>query len=317
MSIKVEQWEIATEELQNKYNHDLLNLNYQIDNVDSTVLTNVLITKTLNELLKFIESQPNKIFVYDYNDDLVSLVGYKILKVLQSQISSFDFKLLKKNKIFNVKSTKKQLTKKQKFISVKKINNQSNKYALISSFNPIYKVIGVEKSFNNFGLRSFNIVEKFTPTDFLNCSVFYNIKIPKNDIFSTELKYINRYNKEINDLNEGQIWTESLNPIHWETINVVYVSGITDEALDALQKVEQSNDVNFYFTDDLDSNGAKVLFSNNYAYLVKRKTNIPSYRYQNINNYNLVKYCRDLGIRLNLVGFTTKKYFEFLNVMKN
>jgi hypothetical protein len=44
----------------------------------------MLITKILNELLKFIKSQPNKVFVYDYNDDLVSLVGYKILKVLQS-----------------------------------------------------------------------------------------------------------------------------------------------------------------------------------------------------------------------------------------
>ena len=317
MSIKVEQWETATEELQNKYNHNLLNLNYLIDGVDSTVLTNMLITKILNELLKFIKSQPNKVFVYDYNDDLVSLVGYKILKVLQSQISFFDFKLLKKNKIFNTKSTKKQLTKNQKFISIRKINNQPSKYALISSFNPIYEVIGVEKSFNNFGLESFNIVEKFTPTDFLNCSVFYNIKIPKCDIFSTELKYINRYSKEINNLNEGQFWTESLNPIRWETINVVYVSNITNEALDTLQKVEQSNDVNFYFIDDLDSNGAKVLFSHNYAYLVKRKTNIPSYIYQNIKNYKLVQYCKDLGIRLNLVGFTTKKYFEFLDTMKD
>ena len=316
MSINIKQWETATEELQNKYNHNLLNLNYQIDNIDSTVLTNVLITKTLNELLKFIESQPNKVFVYDYNDDLVSLVGYKIIKLLQSQ-HPFELKLLNKNSFFKAKQTKKQLTKKQKFISIKKVINNSKDYALISSLNPIYEVIGVEKSFNDFGLRKFDIVKKFTPIDFLNCSVFYNIKIPKKDIFSTELKYINRYSKEINDLNEGQIWTESLNPIQWDRVNIVYVSNITDEALETLQSVEQSDDVNFYFIDDLDSNGAKVLLSYNYAYLVKRKTNIPSYRYQNINNYILVKYCRDLGIRLNLVGFTTKKYFEFLDIMKN
>lgn len=316
MSINIKQWETATEELQNKYNHNLLNLNYQIDNIDSTVLTNVLITKTLNELLEFIESQPNKVFVYDYNDDLVSLVGYKIIKLLQSQ-HPFELKLLNKNSFFKAKQTKKQLTKKQKFISIKKVINNSKDYALISSLNPIYEVIGVEKSFNDFGLRKFDIVKKFTPIDFLNCSVFYNIKIPKKDIFSTELKYINRYSKEINDLNEGQIWTESLNPIQWDRVNIVYVSNITNEALETLQSVEQSDDVNFYFIDDLDSNGAKVLFSYNYAYLVKRKTNIPSYRYQNINNYALVKYCRDLGIRLNLVGFTTKKYFEFLDIMKD
>ena len=316
MSINIKQWETATEELQNKYNHNLVNLNYQIDNIDSTVLTNVLITKTLNELLEFIESQPNKVFVYDYNDDLVSLVGYKIIKLLQSQ-HPFELKLLNKNSFFKAKQTKKQLAKKQKFISTKKVINNSKDYALISSLNPIYEVIGVEKSFNDFGLRKFDIVKKFTPIDFLNCSVFYNIKIPKKDIFSTELKYINRYSKEINDLNEGQFWTGSLNPIQWDKVNIVYVSNITDEALETLQSVEQSDDVNFYFIDDLDSNGAKVLFSYNYAYLVKRKTNIPSYRYQNINNYALVKYCRDLGIRLNLVGFTTKKYFEFLDTMKD
>jgi hypothetical protein len=64
----------------------------------------------LNDLLNFIESQPNKVFVYDYNDDLPSLVGYKILILLNAQ-HPFDFRLLKKSKIFKAKNTKKQLAK--------------------------------------------------------------------------------------------------------------------------------------------------------------------------------------------------------------
>ena len=74
-----DEWMTATEELQNKYNHYLLDLNYSIDNVSGSILTNALVSKVLNNLLSFVESQPNKVFVYDYNDDLPSLVGYKIL----------------------------------------------------------------------------------------------------------------------------------------------------------------------------------------------------------------------------------------------
>ena len=47
-------WMTATEELQNKYIHYLLDLNYSIDNVSGSILTNALVSKVLNNLLKFV-----------------------------------------------------------------------------------------------------------------------------------------------------------------------------------------------------------------------------------------------------------------------
>lgn len=309
-------WMTATEELQNKYIHYLLDLNYSIDNVSGSILTNTLISKVLNDLLKFVESQPNKVFVYDYNDDLPSLVGYKILILLNAQ-HPFDFRLLKKSKILKAKNTKKQLAKGQKFISEKKIINNPDKYALISSFNPIYEVIDVEKNFKDFGLEKFNLIQQFTPSDFINCQQFYGIKRVK-DFFTENLGLVLGYSKNINNLNEGKLWSGSLNPIDIDKVNVVWVDGDQEKAIKTLQDVEESYDINFYFYDDEDSVGVKdILFSYNFSFYLKHKFNIPSERYQNINNYKFIKYCKTLGIKLNLVGFSTEQYFKFIEEGKD
>ena len=306
-----DEWMTATEELQNKYIHYLLDLNYSIDNVSGSILTNALVSKVLNNLLKFVESQPNKVFVYDYNDDLPSLVGYKILILLNAQYP-FDFRLLKKNKIFKAKNTKKQLAKGQKFISEKKIINNSDKYALISSFNPIYKVIGIEKNFKDFGLEKFELIKQFTPSDFINCQQFYSIKEVK-DFFTEYWSFVLGYSKAINNLNEGKLWSGSLNPIDVDKVNVVWVDEDEEKAIKTLQNVEESDDINFYFYDDENSVGVKdILFSYNFSFYLKHKSNIPSERYQNINNYKFIEYCKTLGIKLNLVGFNTEQYFKFI-----
>lgn len=311
-----DEWMTATEELQNKYIHYLLDLNYSVDNVSGSILTNALVSKVLNNLLSFVESQPNKVFVYDYNDDLPSLVGYKILILLNAQ-HPFDFRLLKKSKIFKAKNTKKQLAKGQKFISEKKIINNSDKYALISSFNPIYEVIGREKNFKDFGLEKFELIKQFTPSDFINCQQFYSIKGIK-DFFTDYWSFVLGYSKSINNLNEGQIWTGSLNPIDVDKVNVVWVDGDEEKAIKTLQDVEDSDDINFYFYDDEDSVGVKdILFSYNFSFYLKHKFNIPSERYQNINNYQFIEYCKTLGIKLNLVGFSTEQYFKFIKKEEN
>lgn len=311
-----DEWMTATEELQNKYTHYLLDLNYSIDNVSGSILTNALVSKVLNNLLSFVESQPNKVFVYDYNDDLPSLVGYKILILLNAQ-HPFDFRLLKKGKIFKAKNTKKQLAKGQKFISEKKIINNPDKYALISSFNPIYEVIGIEKNFKDFGLEKFELIKQFTPSDFINCQQFYSIKGIK-DFFTDYWSFVLGYSKSINNLNEGQIWTGNLNPIDVDKVNVVWVDGDEEKAIKTLQDVEDSDDINFYFYDDEDSVGVKdILFSYNFSFYLKHKFNIPSERYQNINNYQFIEYCKTLGIKLNLVGFSTEQYFKFIKKGKD
>ena len=309
---EIDKWMDATEKLQNKYNHYLANLNYSIDNVKPEIITNTLVTKVLNEMLDFVESQPNKIFVYDYNDDLPSLIGYKLIILCRSQANiKFELRLLGK-----AKRTKKQLLKRQKFISEKKVKKNPDSYALISSFNPIYEVVGIEKSSKVFNLNnSFNVIRQFTPRDFLICKKFYGIEDFKYDWFSEEEDYINDFNSSLNDLTVGEIWTGSLNPIRLDKIDVVWVPADDIEAIKVLQQVQDSDTIVYYFYDeqeDYDSRGIALLYSYNYSYYVKNKTNIPSKKYLNINNYEDMKYYKDLGIKLNLIGFSTEKYFDFI-----
>ena len=309
---EIDKWMDATEKLQNKYNHYLANLNYSIDNVKPEIITNTLVTKVLNEMLDFVESQPNKIFVYDYNDDLPSLIGYKLIILCRSQANiKFELRLLGK-----AKRTKKQLLKRQKFISEKKVKKNPDNYALISSFNPIYEVVGIEKSSKVFNLNnSFNVIRQFTPRDFLICKKFYGIEDFKYDWFSEEEDYINDFNSSLNDLTVGEIWTGSLNPIRLDKIDVVWVPADDIEAIKVLQQVQDSDTIVYYFYDeqeDYDSRGIALLYSYNYSYYVKNKTNIPSKKYLNINNYEDMKYYKDLGIKLNLIGFSTEKYFDFI-----
>lgn len=309
---EVDKWMNATEKLQNKYNHYLADLNYPVDNVKPEIITNTLVTKVLNEMLDFVESQPNKIFVYDYNDDLPSLIGYKLIILCRSQ-SNVDFELRLLGK---AKRTKKQLQKRQKFISEKKVKKNLNNYALISSFNPIYEVMAIEKSSKVFNLNnSFNVIRQFTPMDFFICKKFYGIKDFKYDWFSEDLTYMESINSNLNDLNKEVIWTGSLNPIRLDKIDVVLVPADDIEAIKVLQQVQDSDTIVYYFYDeqeDYDSKGIALLYSYNYSYYVKNKTNIPSKKYRNINNYEDMKYYKDLGIKLNLIGFSTDKYFDFI-----
>lgn len=309
---EVDKWMNATEKLQNKYNHYLADLNYPADNVKPEIITNTLVTKVLNEMLDFVESQPNKIFVYDYNDDLPSLIGYKLIILCRSQ-SNIDFELRLLGK---AKRTKKQLQKRQKFISEKKVKKNLDNYALISSFNPIYEVMAIEKSSKVFNLNnSFNVLRHFTPMDFFICKKFYGIEDFKYDWFSEDLAYMESINSNLNDLNKGVIWTGSLNPIRLDKIDVVWVPADDIEAIKVLQQVQDSDTIVYYFYDeqeDYDSKGIALLYSYNYSYYVKNKTNIPSKKYRNINNYEDMKYYKDLGIKLNLIGFSTDKYFDFI-----
>lgn len=309
---EIDKWMDATEKLQNKYNHYLANLNYSIDNVKPEIITNTLVTKVLNEMLNFVESQPDKIFVYDYNDDLPSLIGYKLIILCRSQANiKFELRLLGK-----AKRTKKQLLKRQKFISEKKVKKNPNNYALISSFNPIYEVMGIEKSSKVFNLNnSFNVIRQFTPRDFLICKKFYGVEDFKYDWFSEDLMYMESINDRLNNLNEKSFWTGSLNPIRLDKIDIVWVPADDIEAIKVLQQVQDSDTIVYYFYDeqeDYDSRGIALLYSYNYSYYVKNKTNIPSKKYLNINNYEDMKYYKDLGIKLNLIGFSTEKYFDFI-----
>ena len=176
--------------------------------------------------------------------------------------------------------------------------------------------MAIEKSSKVFNLNnSFNVIRQFTPMDFFICKKFYGIEDFKYDWFSEDLTYMESINSNLNDLNKGAIWTGSLNPIRLDKIDVVWVPADDIEAIKVLQQVQDSDTIVYYFYDeqeDYDSKGVALLYSYNYSYYVKNKTNIPSKKYRNINNYKDMKYYKDLGIKLNLIGFSTDKYFDFI-----
>ena len=121
-------------------------------------------------MLDFVESQPNKIFVYDYNDDLPSLIGYKLIILCRSQ-SNVDFELRLLGK---AKRTKKQLQKRQKFISEKKVKKNLDNYALISSFNPIYEVMAIEKS-SKVSIKKLSVFVWYFRKKYYLCSRFQGV----------------------------------------------------------------------------------------------------------------------------------------------
>lgn len=304
----IEKWIDATRKLQNKYNHYLLNLNYPIDNISDEIMTNSLITKVLNKMLNFIESQPDKVFVYDYKDDLPSLIGYKLIVLCRSQSDvNFELRLLGK-----ARRTKKQLQKRQKFITEKKIKKNLDNYVIFSSFNPIYEVLEVGKIFKDFGLKRFDVIGSFMPQDFLVAKKFYGIKGIKDDWFSEDIGMMSFLNTSFYDLNKNNIWSDSLKTIGLDKVDVVWIDNDIEKTIKSLQEVQDSNTIVFYFYKNEECEGVKVLKDYNYSYLVKKKTNIPSYRYQNLNNYKAIKFCKILGIKLNLIGFSTEDYLKFI-----
>ena len=159
--------------------HDL-NLDYSIEGLSVETQTNLLINKNINQFIcKFKDKFENKIFIYDYNDDLISLVGYNILLIIQSIEPTFNFYLYG-----NKKRTKTYL-KGQKFFSYRSIKKNKDDIILISSFNPIYKVDQFTKVSKIFGSYKkdikilvkprYKLMEQFTPEELFEAQKFYHI----------------------------------------------------------------------------------------------------------------------------------------------
>ena len=91
-----------------------LNMDYKIEDLSLEKQTNFLINDIINDLYKKIDN--SKIIVYEYNDDLISLIGYNILKAVQA-IKPFELKICGKKP----KKTKKKIKAKESFISQRKI----------------------------------------------------------------------------------------------------------------------------------------------------------------------------------------------------
>lgn len=279
-----------------------LNLDYQIKGLNVETQTNILINKYINDFYnKFKDTFENKVFIYEYNDDLISLIGYNILLIVKSIEPKFNFYLYG-----NKKRTRKYL-KSQKFYSYNQIKKNKDNIILISSFNPIYKVGKFFKSskvfsFNKKDIRtlikpSFELMRQFTPDELFTAQKFYGIGYIKNykklnniDIKDNKVidfnKYLYNNNTDLNNCfldvvppqqNIGNL--QSSAPRH---IIAVYVTPDIEQTNNYLQYIEQSDKIVLYY-----GKWNKLLDDNNFKFLVKYTSNRPLYT--EFNNTTLLK----------------------------
>lgn len=142
------------------------------------VKTNLLINKVVNDLAKTLGSDSTVIF--HSNDDTISMICYKILKVVQL---SKNFKLYLYGSRLH---TNKWISKEDKFISRWKVKKllQSENTILAIPYNPLYKVIGAPEDYKKFLTKASKIVkpvEKFNFQEFEVAQIFYHIGYIKKD----------------------------------------------------------------------------------------------------------------------------------------
>lgn len=280
---------------ENKIIHFNLNLDYDQDFYDIETQTNLLINKIMNDFILHIDNNYNKLqkttFIYEYNDDLPSLIGYKILLNIQSIKPDFNFMLYGK-----AKKTKKYLAEKQKFCSNWKLKRTINPF-IISGFNPIYKVVDKEYCSNKMITSKYDLIKEFTPQELYTAQLFYHIGYIKGDIFCR---------KENKNIQEFKQWcangpgVPSLIPYcischiqfscHIQSFNskkvvtAVWFDDDNQKNNEIMQEIQDKNNMVFYFY----NKKPEILFDKNFSYLIKKTSNRPNEKFLNLNNYHTI-----------------------------
>lgn len=265
-------------DLQNKIIHFNLNLDYPIDDIPIDIQTNALINRVLNNFYNIYKDNIQQYsVVYEYRDDCISLVGLRLIQILAEQMN-FNFEIFGKVKKFKKKVGKTRRT------NEKEINKKDN-VLLISNFNPIYKV-NLEEDLSkkiNYKQR-YNIVEQFTPDEFTIAFHFYggNIdELDKNDVLMTlDTLRFNKWIKNLQGAAIPQFLMTELMPSNPVKVNIITLSNIISEDEKLLQEVEQSDNINLYYTQAIKHN---ILTDKTFAAYVKNKSNVPNDNYLNIN----------------------------------
>lgn len=270
--------------VKNKIAHYNLNLDYK-NSHDIETQTNFLINNIMNDFVEILRTKDlNKIkFVYEYNDDLLSLIGYHILLNIQSIVPEFNFKLYGKKK-----RTRKFLVKKQKFCSSFELKRKKDDIFLISSFNPIYKVINQKYSYNKIVSLKYNLLTSFTPLEIETAQLFYHIGYIKNDLlckkFIKEREDFSAWiDKPTNEINEN-----ILNFYGYDYPSKIILAWFDEDVnnnISIMQDLQDETGLVFYYFNQK----PEILFDETYSWLVKNKTNIPNEAFLNINEYDIPK----------------------------
>lgn len=249
-----------------------LNMDYRIEGLSLEKQTNFLINDIINDLYKKIDS--SKIIVYEYNDDLISLIGYNVLKAIQS-IKPFKLKIYGKKP----KKTKKMIKAKESFISQRKVKKliKDSKCFIISSFSPIYKVGNVGHISNKFDFQyNYELMNRFTPDEISVSQKFYHIGYIK-DYQKINGEKINVFDKELNSIQKKIDNVETyLNWDKFENYDVpnclmLWLDENEEQNEQLLQKAEQFDGLVFYFYSK--EYEAPILSNITYNFMVKHTAN--------------------------------------------
>lgn len=270
-----------------------LNMDYKIEDLSLEKQTNFLINDIINDLYKKIDN--SKIIVYEYNDDLISLIGYNILKAVQA-IKPFELKICGKKP----KKTKKKIKIKENFISQRKVKKliKSSKSFLISSFSPIYKVGNISHISNNFSFYyDYELMNRFTPDEISMSQKFYHIGYIK-DYQKINGQKINVFDKDLGNIQEKIDKVESY--LDWNKFEnydvpdclMLWIEDGDNEDVyyrneKLLQEAEQFNGLVFYFYAN-PSNTPAILKNVTYNLVIKHTVN--RFNMKDYDSYNYLSY---------------------------
>jgi hypothetical protein len=297
--------------IENKLIHYNLNLDYSLDFLTNEKQTNILINKIINNFInKYKEDFNKKIFVFEFNDDLISTIGYKILVAITAIKPEFNFILFGK-----IKKAKKQINyKKEKFISKRKLLKNKDNIIFISSFNPIYKVAKLNRSSIDFIIPDFYLMEQFTYSQILTSQIFYNIGYIKDHELDPRFnKIVDNFNNWINNPKEN-FPIKDYYCAAPQKITLIWIEndGHEEDNIKLMQDLEQSNNLIFYYFKQ--KTIPKILQDRNFLVLLKRTTNRPNKDFLNINTYEIpIKLAKEYNVELDFIGNWSernKQYFK-------
>ncbi len=256
------------------------NLNLQFPNKvqDNATQTNVYIEYLMNKFIAdYKDTFREKIFVLEYQDDLLSLITLRLLRNIKT-VLDIDLRIYGRK----VK-TKKYFSKEDSFLKkkqFKKYLSQPENKVFISCYNPYYKVVGIKREFNDFSkLENLNLVVSFTPQMINEASNFYFLKDFRDKELEGKEELYDRYR----NICAGN--KENLKFDIPQTIDTVRLVRLTDDEqtnIDVLSKIHSYNQPFFYFYDI-----PLALSENNmlaYDFSLENKTNTIAPEYGNVNN---------------------------------
>ncbi len=278
--------------------HHSLNLDYQQNGISAENQVNQFINYIMNSfLLKFHEEDfKTKYFVLEFQNDMLSLITYNMLKALQS-VYNFQILIYGKHSQLNsyIKRYKNHKNK-ERTINIFTFNRlkKENRMVLISCYNPIYQVVNITKKFNKFDL-CFNFIERMTQKEIFIAKDFYDIELSKTD----EAIFQNTLVCDFQSFCDG----ENASLFNWKNeslsipkeIHIVKLTNDNESNNELLNDIVKTQDMVFYECDE-DLLKYPILFSD-FQFYLKNKSNIAGY--WNVNAYSIVQtLIRDYNVKV-------------------